>query len=50
MCLNLKRKHGLAIETVHEKHRGDFPGRHGRYVLRSAVEIIASSEVEGAAA
>ena len=26
---------GLNIETVREKHGGDFPGYHGRYVLLS---------------
>ena len=36
---NLKRRHGLDIETVHESHRGQFPGSHARYVLRSLVEI-----------
>lgn len=35
---------GLAIETVHEIHRGPFPGSHARYVLRSQVEIIARSD------
>jgi hypothetical protein len=47
---NLRREHGLAIETVHESHRGDFPGTHARYILRSTVEIIASSEAEEVAA
>ena len=28
---------GLEILTINEPHEGDFPGRHGRYVLRSAV-------------
>lgn len=28
---------GVDIETVHEAHGGDYPGTHGRYVLRSAV-------------
>lgn len=46
---HLRREYGLAIETVHESHRGDFPGTHARYVLRSAVEIIASSEADGVA-
>jgi hypothetical protein len=47
---NLKREHGLAIETVHQSHRGSFPGTHARYILRSAVEIVACSDAEGAAA
>lgn len=37
---NLKRTHGLNIETRHEAHRGAFPGTHARYVLLSAVEIL----------
>lgn len=28
---------GIEIDTVREKHGGDFPGHHGRYVLRSKV-------------
>jgi hypothetical protein len=31
------RKLGLEIVTLQERHGGDFPGGHGRYVLRSAV-------------
>ena len=41
---NLKRIHGLNIETRHEPHRGQFPGTHARYVLLSAVEIINRSD------
>lgn len=33
------RKLGVLIETVHESHAGPFPGTHGRYILRSAIEI-----------
>ena len=33
------RELGLDIETVHEGHGGDFPDSHGRYVMRSKVEI-----------
>lgn len=29
---------GVQIETVHESHGGDYPGTHGRYVLRSIVQ------------
>ena len=36
----LRRKHGLNIATFEESHGGDYPGRHGRYVLKSTVEII----------
>lgn len=28
---------GVEIETITEPHEGDFPGHHGRYVLRSGV-------------
>ncbi len=31
------REIGFIIETVHERHEGPFPGKHGRYVLRSVV-------------
>lgn len=48
---NLKRQHGLAIETRHESHRGPFPGSHGRYILHSQVEILhRSDEAKRAAA
>jgi len=33
---NLKEL-GLEIETIHENHKGPFPGAHARYVLRSKV-------------
>ena len=28
---------GIQAETIREPHGGDFPGNHGRYVLRSHV-------------
>lgn len=31
------RELGVEIETITEPHEGDFPGHHGRYVLRSGV-------------
>lgn len=31
------RSEGVEIETLHEPHAGDFPGHHGRYVLRATV-------------
>ena len=34
------RKFGIVIETVHERHGGEFPGDHARYVLRSHVIIL----------
>jgi hypothetical protein len=42
---NLKREHGLTIETRHEVHRGPFPGSHARYVLLTALEIVSRSDV-----
>ena len=38
------RRAGLAIETIEEKHGGPFRGWHGRYVLRTPVEIIERKE------
>ncbi len=34
------RKAGLAIETLDEAHGGAYSGSHGRYVLRSPVQVI----------
>ncbi len=34
---NLRRL-GVTIETIHESHRGSFPGHHARYILRCRVE------------
>lgn len=39
------REMGLAIETIREEHGGDFPGFHGRYVLRSRVVIKGGADV-----
>jgi hypothetical protein len=33
------RRAGFPIETIHESHRGDFPGRHPRYVLSDTVTL-----------
>ena len=41
------RKAGFDIETLHEKHKGPFPGTHARYVLHSQVTF---PEMEGQAA
>jgi len=38
------RKAGFEIETIHEGHKGAFPGRHGRYVLHSAVQVEWTSD------
>ncbi len=42
---NLRRLHGLEIETIHESHGGPFAGTHARYVLRSRVIIRNVGEV-----
>ncbi len=36
-CYDLRRKHGLAIETLRETHQGSW---HGRHVLHTPVEIV----------
>jgi hypothetical protein len=41
------RKRGLVIETIHESHLGAYPGRHGRYVLRTTLSLVTVSRVEG---
>ncbi len=41
----LRRTYGLQIEMVEEGHGGDFPGKHGRYFLRSQVEILPNGGV-----
>lgn len=38
----LRHRRGLAIETVHEAHKGPFPGTHARYLLRSKVSVLAA--------
>lgn len=37
----LRTEHRLAIETVDERHGGQFAGTHARYILRELVEVIA---------
>lgn len=38
------RKLGIVIETVRERHGGNFPGERARYVLRSPVFILDQNE------
>lgn len=38
------RRAGFVIETIDEKHGGQFAGSHARYVLRSQVEIVSDSD------
>lgn len=42
------RRRGIAVETVPERHAGPFPGSHARYVLRSRVAVLKSTEGEAA--
>ena len=42
---DLRHEHGLTIEREDEPHGGDFPGRHGRYFLRSKVGRKAAEPV-----
>jgi hypothetical protein len=44
-CWKLK-KLGLDIDCAREPHAGPVPGKHGRYFLKSLIEIV---EVQGAA-
>lgn len=30
---------GFVVETIHEPHKGPFPGTHARYILRQRVTI-----------
>lgn len=43
---DLRHEHGLIIETERETHEGDFPGWHGRYVLKSKVMPLPSEGVQ----
>jgi len=36
----LRDRHGFIIETIEERHGGAFKGWHGRYILRSQVEVL----------
>lgn len=44
---NLRRL-GIDIETVHERHGGDFPGMHARYVLHSLIEVVEGQDAKAA--
>ena len=45
----LRTLHGVAIETLHEPHAGQFPGTHARYKLVSLIQIVARSDDRRAA-
>jgi hypothetical protein len=38
------RERGVPIETIHEPHDGEFPGTHGRYILRAFVAQIGGGQ------
>lgn len=40
----LRTKHGLSIETIEEKHTGQFSGTHARYVIHSDVAILEAND------
>ena len=42
---NLRRA-GLDVETIHEAHRGAYPGHHARYVLHADVVELEPDDVE----
>jgi len=45
----LRHKHGLAIHTTFEEHRGDYPGKHARYTLLSQVRLSNAEQEQDAA-
>ncbi len=45
----LRTKFGLVIETIEEKHAGQFSGTHARYVIHSEVAILDESDKRAAA-
>jgi hypothetical protein len=44
----LRHKYGLHVDTIDERHGGQFAGRHARYILRSVVQIVATSKAVAA--
>ena len=41
------RRLGFVVETVRERHGGEFPGHHARYVLRSPIFVLDYSKGAG---
>jgi hypothetical protein len=40
-CIKILRDdYAVSIETEREPHGGDYPGRHGRYLLRSRLDVV----------
>ena len=44
-CHDLRKKHGMDIQTIHEKHPG---GWHGRHILHTPVRILLVEAMERA--
>lgn len=44
------RKLGVGILTLHEGHKGPFPGNHARYVLQSPIRLVSITGEERSAA
>lgn len=42
------RKLGLSIDMEREPHAGPVPGKHGRYRLRTAIQILEDGEAVAA--
>jgi len=40
------REKTVKIETIPEKHKGPYSGTHGRYVLRSDIEVVERVDAE----
>lgn len=43
-----RRRFGLRIETVDEKHGGPYAGEHGRYFLRERLEVVQTQTARAA--
>ena len=43
----LRHRHGLHIDMVEDRHGGDYPGKHGRYFLRSQIRLIDADDGTG---
>ena len=39
------RRAGLTISTEYERHKGPFPGTHGRYRLETRVTVVVTTEL-----
>ena len=42
------RQAGIVVETIHEDHGGPYAGTHGRYVLRSDIQVLRETSSEAA--